>query len=158
MFRDLGLHARSDVLTYNHRNFPPYDILQCKTISFQLTLGAAPTRKPRGTSAFDRVAGVPLLDKSGQIVGSLHPDNIGLLGEEGSSIELIVITKCFEPTVGSALLDMEGQGSLPWRLFWVMHIVWQQGIAERCGIGQVFASALEGAVGGKPEVKQILLG
>lgn len=91
-------------------------------------------------------------------MGSLHPDNLRLLAEEGSNVELIVITKCFEPTVGSALLGLEGQGSLPWRLFWVIQIVWNQGIAERRGVGQVFASALESAVGDKPVVKQILLG
>ncbi|KAF2171390.1 hypothetical protein M409DRAFT_18503 [Zasmidium cellare ATCC 36951] len=139
-------------------NFPPYDVLQCQAISFSLTLGAVPNRERQHTSPFDRIAGIPLLDKSGQVVGSLHPDSLRLMGDEGSKVELFIVTKCFEPTVGSALSGLEGQGPLPWRLFWVMHIAWNQGIAERRGVGQVLASALETAVGDKPVVKQILLG
>lgn len=146
------------IANFMNSDFPPYDVLHFKTISFHLALEAMPTQERHRTSPFDRVVGIPLHDKTGELVGSLHPDNFDLLCSQGSSVELLVITKCLEPTVGSALSALENQGPLPWRLLWVMHIVWKQGIAERHGVGQVLASALERSVGPRPQVKRILLG
>lgn len=51
---------------------------------------------------------------------------------------------------------LEG-GEQPLKLFWVLCVVWQDGIAERRGVGQVLEEALEDAVG-QPEVKNVLLG
>lgn len=45
-----------------------------------------------------------------------------------------------------------------WDLFWVLAVVWRDGIAERRGVGQVLASALETDVEPRPEVKMVLLG
>jgi hypothetical protein len=48
-------------------------------------------------------------------------------------------------------------GEQPMKLFWVLCVVWQDGIAERRGVGQVLEGALDDAVG-QPEVKNVLLG
>jgi hypothetical protein len=39
-----------------------------------------------------------------------------------------------------------------------MHVIWNDGLAERKGIGQILGSALEDAVGTEPCLKQVLLG
>lgn len=103
--------------------------------------------------------GKPLLSASGGLVGSLHPDNLGLLEPPGSVVECIIISHCNTPTVASALLGADGSGAEQlWDLFWILHVVWNNGIAERRGVGQVLCSALRKSVGPKPEVKQVLLG
>ena len=115
-------------------------------------------------SLFDRTPGIPLHSATGQIVGSLHPDNIHLLGPPGSKIECLIVSRCATPTVASALLSADtkaardGERDRPWDLFWVLVVVWQDGVAERRGVGQVLASALETAVEPAPEVKLVLLG
>ena len=43
------------------------------------------------------------------------------------------------------------------KLFWELCVVWQGGIAERRGVGQVLEGALEDAVG-NPKVKCVFLG
>lgn len=44
------------------------------------------------------------------------------------------------------------------RLFWVLCVVWREGIAERRGVGQVVEEALEGAVGEAPRARGVFLG
>lgn len=44
------------------------------------------------------------------------------------------------------------------KLFWVMYVIWIDGVAERRGIGQILESTLEDAVDQKPCVKRVLLG
>jgi hypothetical protein len=46
----------------------------------------------------------------------------------------------------------------PWKLFWVLYVIWEDGIAERRGVGQVLCEALDVAVEPKPQVKLVLLG
>jgi hypothetical protein len=43
-----------------------------------------------------------------------------------------------------------------WDLFWILHVVWENGIAQRRGVGQVLESSLESA--SSREVKTVLLG
>ena len=70
------------------------------------------------------------------------------------------------PITGSALLargkgkgaDGPVQQTEAQDLFWVMHIVWYEGIAERRGIGQVTAEALENSFAPGPVVKEVFLG
>ena len=115
-------------------------------------------------SNFDRIPGIPLHSATGQLVGSLHPDNIDLLQPPGSNVQCLIISRCSTPTVASALLANKtaiadgAKKDGPWDLFWVLVIVWQDGIAERRGVGQVLASAFETAVDPGPEVKLVLLG
>ena len=114
-------------------------------------------------SLFDRIPGIPLRSATGQTVGSLHPDNVHLLGPPGSRIECLVLSRCNTPTVASALLSADAEAAARerdrlWDLLWVLVVVWKDGIAERRGVGQVLASALEAAVEPAPEVKQVLLG
>jgi hypothetical protein len=110
-------------------------------------------------SHFNRIQGIPLLAGTNQLVGSLHPDNIDLLPSQGSVIECLIISRCNTPTNGSALLAPEGTEPVkPWKLFWILYIVWNEEIAERRGVGQVLCDALEMATEPKPELKLILLG
>lgn len=139
--------------------FPLYNVLSFTTISLQLTLAPSPPPPTTpNTSPFARVPGMPLLGASGRLNGCLHPDDISLFPSTGSTVEVLLVARCHKPTIGSALLDMylEG-GEQPLKLFWVLCVVWQDGIAERRGVGQVLEEALEDAVG-KPEVKSVLLG
>jgi hypothetical protein len=48
-------------------------------------------------------------------------------------------------------------GEQPMKLFWVLWVVWKDGVAKRRGVGQVLEEALEDAVG-QPEVRSVLLG
>ena len=139
--------------------FPLYNVLSFTTVSLQLTLAPSPPPPTTpNTSPFARVPGTPLLGASGRLNGCLHPDNISLLPSTGSTAEVLLIARCHKPTIESALLDMYlGGGEQPLKLFWVLCVVWQDGIAERRGVGQVLEEALEDAVG-KPEVKSVLLG
>ena len=155
-------HASATLKTYTHHVpsvFPPYNVLSFTTVSLRLTLAPSPP-PPTITNAspFARIHGTPLLGASGCLKGCLHPDNISLLPSAGSTVEILLIARCHKPTTGSALLDMylEG-GEQPLKLFWVLCVVWQDGIAERRGVGQVLEEALEDAVG-QPEVKNVLLG
>lgn len=92
-------------------------------------------------------------------MGSLHPDNLDLLETPGSNIECLIVSRCNTPVVGSTLLTLDGASTeQPWKLFWIVHVVWKDGIAERRGVGQVVSSALETAVEPKPEVRSVLLG
>ncbi|KAJ9628780.1 hypothetical protein H2203_002682 [Taxawa tesnikishii (nom. ined.)] len=156
--------------------FPPYTVLQFKTISMHLILGSAPVRGEQGEhsqsrlhtpsddetpsqSPFARIPGVPLLSAHGQLVGSLHPDNVDILGAPGTKVECLVICRCNTPTVASALLALGGADTeRPWDLLWILHVIWKDGIAERRGVGQVMSSAIDTAVEPKPEVKDVLLG
>lgn len=96
---------------------------------------------------------------SDQVVGSLHPDNVDLLPASGSVVELLLIARCHKPTVGSTLFELYRNASeQPLKLFWVMYVVWKDGIAERRGIGQILEEGLVGATGEKPIVKSVFLG
>ncbi|KAF2629382.1 HET-domain-containing protein [Macroventuria anomochaeta] len=140
-------------------NFPPYTVLQFTTISLHLKLGPHPEQPKSPNIMSDRIPGAPLLSTSDEVVGSLHSDNIDLLPKSYCAIELLIVARGHKPTAGSALLDMyHERDEQPMKLFWVMYVVWQDGIAERRGIGQILELALENAVGEKPTTKSVLLG
>lgn len=104
--------------------FPPYTILYLQTVSIHLVLGETSRRNTshqhnpghlRRVDAgkdtphpFDGIPGLPLLCRDGEVVGSLHPDNIDLLPVRGSKIECIIVSGCQTLTVGSALLERDG--------------------------------------------------
>ncbi len=157
-----------------------YPVLQFIAPSLKLRLGevtdaykelslAAVTQDddPQGTAwatPFKRVPGLPLLSTaSDAVVGSLHPDNVEMLPEPGSEMDCLVLSRCFTPTVASPLFNAEnpethsGSDRKRWDLFWVLYVVMIEGIAERRGIGQILASALE-VTTPPPELKWILLG
>ncbi|KAH8666977.1 heterokaryon incompatibility protein-domain-containing protein [Xylariales sp. PMI_506] len=161
--------------------FPPYTVLQFIAASIRLSLGqvqqspaewrenkSRPSMHggPSTQSPFKRIPGIPLHCNGGEIVGSLHPDNFDLLGPSGSVIECILLSRCSVPTVASALLNSRDGPSYnnddnaqdaTMDLFWILHVVWQHGIAERRGVGQVLASVLT-QVEVKLDIKQVLLG
>jgi hypothetical protein len=157
-----------------HSKFPPYAVLSFRTISISLILGQrrdATTETPKAemsTSSFHRIPGVPLLSPSGETVGSLHPDNLGLLPPSGGSIECLLMSRCQALTWSSAL-GSEGEADLtsepvrveddaPRDLFWALCIIWQNGIAERRGVAQLLSTAVGKACSPGPEIKDILLG
>ena len=70
---------------------------------------------------------------------------------------LLVIARSFKLTAESALLGMDVAEHNS-KLLWVMHVVWIDNVAERCGVGQILESALVDAVGEKAAVKEVLLG
>jgi hypothetical protein len=109
-------------------------------------------------SPFDRIQGIPLLGATNQLVGSLHPDNLDLLPSPGSVVECLIVSRCNTATDSSALFALEGtEPEKPQKLFWILYIVWNEGIAKRGGVGQVLSEVLE-LTAAKPEVKLILLG
>ncbi|KAF1846033.1 HET-domain-containing protein [Cucurbitaria berberidis CBS 394.84] len=145
--------------------FPPYTVLDFITISLHLQTGTNTPQHNQNIkshshkSPFDRISGTPLLSKKGQIVGSLHPDNTHLMEPPGSTIELLLITRSHTPTVSSALFQLDKvDTNKPMKLFWVLHVIWKDGIAERRGVGQILQSALEDAFEPAPCVKPIFLG
>ncbi|KAF2022166.1 HET-domain-containing protein [Aaosphaeria arxii CBS 175.79] len=141
-------------------NFPPYTILAFYTVSINLILGNNNTTSSSHypQNSLEQTPGIALLS-SESIVGSLHPDNIALLPPPGSKIECLVISRCNTPTLGSALLYLpEHDTQRPWTLFWVLYVVWKDGIAERRGVGQILKSAFETRVEPLPAVKHVLLG
>ena len=145
------------------RKYPPYTILYFTTIYLHLTLCPRPhnNASPNKTfpSRFDRVAGSALQGMSGQVVGSLHPDNVDRLPTAGSAIRLLLLARSHKPTVSSALIERhETAGSAPMKLFWVMYVIWREGVAERRGIGQILEDALEDAVRESASVRTVLLG
>jgi hypothetical protein len=124
-----------------------------------LILGTATERHPQRRSPFGRIPGISLFSTNQQLVRSLHPDNLDLLEAPGSTVECVIVSRCDMPTEASALFALgSAVTKQSWKLFWVIHIVWKDGIAERRGIGQVLSSALETATDPKPEVKVVLLG
>ncbi|KAK2766785.1 hypothetical protein FQN54_006099 [Arachnomyces sp. PD_36] len=147
--------------TFTAPTFPPYIILHFVSISMHLVLGTAAEQSCRKRSShFDRIPATPLLSKTNEVVGALHPDNLDLLEPSGSKVECLIISRCNTPTADSPLFALDGDSNTekPWDLFWVLYIVWKEGIAERRGVGQVLSSALEVAVEPKPEIKTIMLG
>ncbi|KAI9147613.1 HET-domain-containing protein [Paramyrothecium foliicola] len=151
--------------------FPPYPVLEFQTVSLHLFLGdivsKADFETNKGTmpTLFDRVPAIPLRRNDGAICGWLHADNLDLLSEPGSAIELIILSRCQNPSVKAeedkAVFAEAIPGapvSGPWRLLWVLHIVWQDGIAERRGVGQILESALSNPTEPLPRLKTIYLG
>ena len=124
-----------------------------------LILGTAAERYHQGRSPFGRIPGISLFSTAHQLVGSLHPDNLDLLEAPGSTVECLIVSRCHVPTEASALFDLDGADTKQsWKLFWIIHVVWKDGIAERRGVGQILSSALETAINPKPETKVVLLG
>lgn len=142
-------------------------------------------RRPPRLSSSDRIPGFPLLSPASKVVGSLHPDNLELSAcKPGSKLECLILSRSQLPVVGSALLHYTTistaatDSSLPpttrhtgvvsqenqvsegkaWDLFWVLHVVWKNGVAERRGLGQVLTLALENSCSPLPAIKSVLLG
>jgi hypothetical protein len=133
-----------------------------------------------GSDAFRRIRGIELLSPTAKLVGSLHPDNIEFV-TPGSQIELILLSRCSTPTIGSALLPHENTdtnivdymgmddpskhfqekgtaAAEEFDLFWVLYVIWQNGIAERRGLGQVLHKAVTESWSPGPVIKEVLLG
>jgi hypothetical protein len=81
----------------------------------------------------------------GEVVGSLHLDNLDLIPALGTAIEILIIALSFKLTISRALLKLHLADKVP-NLLWVMHVTWIDGVAERRGVGQILESALEDAV------------
>ncbi|RSM18720.1 hypothetical protein CDV31_002440 [Fusarium ambrosium] len=148
--------------------FPIYPVILFKALSIRVITGPPPALEPKqdpSSKALPRhkrplqcVKGSPLFTPDGELVGSLHVDNIAS-HTAGVEVECLIIAYSKEPIAGSVL----PKSQIPvgddddWNLFWIMHVVEKDGIYERRGVGQVLDSVLE-----KPfiraEGKVILLG
>ncbi|KAI8719800.1 HET domain-containing protein [Fusarium sp. LHS14.1] len=148
--------------------FHIYPVILFKALSIRLITGPPPASVPKqdpSSKALPRhkrplqwVKGSPLFTLDGELVGSLHVDNIASHAA-GVEIECLIIAYSKEPIAGSAL----PKSRVPvgddddWSLFWVMHVVEKDGIYERRGVGQVMDSVLTKSCV-RPEGKVILLG
>lgn len=103
----------------------------------------------------DRTPSVPLLSRTGRLVGSLHLDTRD--AQPGTEVECLVVARALALTFGSALREEDVGFRM---LLWVLHVVpsTREGIVERRGVGQIMVQALEEAAGAGPEVKTVLLG
>lgn len=135
------------------RRFPIYPVILFKALSIRLITGSPPALDPRqdaSSKALPRhkrplqwVKGSPLFTLDGELVGSLHVDNIAS-HTAGVEVECLIIAYSKEPIAGSALPTSQ----IPigdyddWNLFWIMHVVEKDGIYERRGLGQVLDSVL----------------
>lgn len=175
----MSLRSECRLTSLPRRIFPPYPVLLFTTVSITLTAGRQPEAtapdpsRPdplmdqRRTEAdthsnhmFSRRPGIPLISGSGELVGSLHPDNFSDAScQPGAKVECLLLSGCVEPTLGSALgAETLGADSGKAKdLFWVLQIVWIHGIAYRHGVGQIIAGAFTSTEFG-PEVKTVMLG
>lgn len=152
----------------NKSNLPIYPVILFRALSVRLIVGPPPTLEPRrdpSSSAFPRhkrplqwVKGSPLLTSDGELVGSLHVDNV-TPHTTGVEVECLIIAYSKEPIAGSALPKPRVPvcDNDDWNLFWVMYVVEKDGIYERRGVGQVVDSVLAKSCV-RSEGKVILLG
>ncbi|KAI8685123.1 HET domain-containing protein [Fusarium keratoplasticum] len=152
----------------NLPKFPIYPVILFKALSIRLITGPPPALEPKqdiSSKALPRhkrplqwVKGSPLFASDGELVGSLHVDNIAS-HTAGIEVECLIIAYSKEPIAGSALPKSQvpvGDDD-DWNLFWVMHVVEKDGIYERRGVGQVLDSVLTKSCV-RSEDKVILLG
>jgi hypothetical protein len=152
-----------------NRNLPQYHLLYFHTLSIRLIAGTrSPTppgprglESPKGNSSqyFQRTPGFPLLSPNGELVGSLNLDTEDSF-IPGSELECLIMSRCFEPMVNSALPVQEKHHveESNWHMFWVMYIIDVEGISERRGIGQVLDTALVKPCAPGPRSRAVLLG
>ncbi|KAF4976017.1 hypothetical protein FZEAL_7273 [Fusarium zealandicum] len=150
-------------------SFPRYHLLCSRTLSIRLVAGHLPASDPERQSASingkDRdspsqgVQGAPLLSPAGEVVGSLHLDDVSSY-TPGQEVECLILSYSYQPIAGSALpIVPKIRGNLDeWDLFWIMFVVEENGVYERRGVGQVLDSALANSCAPGPEFKPILLG
>lgn len=174
--KGLSLTFRKNILTHlsdskealtRNRTFPIYPVILFKALSIRLITGPPPALAstqasskalPRHKRPLRWVKGSPLFTSDGELVGSLHVDNIAS-HTVGVEVECLIIAYSKEPIAGSALpMSQESVGDYEdWNLFWIMHVVEKDGIYERRGVGQVLDSVLAKSCVGS-EGKVILLG
>jgi hypothetical protein len=110
--------------SYYIDSFLSYPILQFTTISLQIRLSSRPLSPDPELfrSPFDRIPRNPLCSALGEVVGSLHPENLDLILAPGTAIEiLMIIPLSFKLTVGSALLQLHPADRVS-NLFWVVYV------------------------------------
>lgn len=164
----------------NSSKFPPYAVLHFHTLSVNFILGDGISRQmdastPNPGNARhppDRVPGLPLLSPTSELVGSLHLDSINApTNRPGAIVECLLLSRSRTPITGSALLTRANDTLVNksseseefpefqiWDLFWVLHVIWHEGIAERRGIGQILISAVQKSCPPGPVVKAVFLG
>ncbi|KAL6404521.1 hypothetical protein AUP68_13914 [Ilyonectria robusta] len=144
---------------------PRYHLIYFRTISIRLIAGHLPPlgsqRDPvlEASSPHQRVQGVPLLSPSGELMGSLHLDDIDS-HTPGTEVECLLMAYSHRPMAGSALPIPQGspKNGADWNYFWILHVVTVGEVSERRGIGQVMNTALSQACEPGPESKAVLLG
>ncbi|KAI8691935.1 HET domain-containing protein [Fusarium sp. Ph1] len=148
--------------------FPIYPVILFRALSIRLITGPPPALElrqdpsskalPRHKRPLQWVKGSSLFASDGELVGSLHVDNIAL-HTAGVEVECLIIAYSKEPIAGSALPKPQEpvDDDDDWNIFWIMHVVEKDGIYERRGVGQVLDSVLTKSCI-RSEGKVILLG
>lgn len=128
----------------------PYPLLHFNTLSVRYRLSGA-----YGT--------VDIVGRDGSICGSMGVD-APVSARYHESFEFIILSECRYGV--SALFALDRQEGNRWLeadpdlfdLYWVMLIVWDGGIAERRGLGQIYQSKIMKSLPPGPVWKEILLG
>ncbi|KAM0425678.1 hypothetical protein ACHAPT_009210 [Fusarium lateritium] len=148
--------------------FPIYPVIQFRALFIRLITGPPPTLEsrqdpslktlPRHQRPPQWVKGSPLFSRDGELVGSLHLDDVAS-HTAGMEVECAIMAYSKEPVAGSALPTPQKSVSddEEWSLFWIMYVVEKEGIHERRGVGQVLDSVLAKSCV-RSEGKVILLG
>ncbi|KAJ3500245.1 hypothetical protein NM208_g17190 [Fusarium decemcellulare] len=148
MIKELGVEPVPEM-----PNFPRYHLIYFQTISIRLITGPPPPLEsgqdpisaalPPHNYPFQRVKGSPLFSPEGELVGSLHLDDVSS-HKAGIEVECLIMSSSFQPIEGSALPSPKEavKEEDDWNLFWILYVVEIEGIYERRGVGQVLDSAL----------------
>lgn len=99
-----------------------------------------------------------LLNKDGSSCGFVTLDNPTPQNEESGSGEFILLSLSAEKEQNSAHLEHNTQATDPeGRFFWVLMVEWDNGVAERKGIGKVHRDALASSLDPGVSWKEIIL-
>ncbi|KAM5352779.1 hypothetical protein ACJ41O_005501 [Fusarium nematophilum] len=116
--------------------FPLHHLLYIHGLTIRLITGPPPPQQdpiphglPPHNYPFQRVRGSPLFSPDGELVGSLHPDDIAA-HEPGKEVECLIMSYSHRPIDGSALpLRQEAaEEKEDWNMFWVLHVVEIEGV------------------------------
>ena len=147
----------TDALPHSFADSKSLSFLHFWTLSIQLTISCVQTFAV-GHPVRERGR---LVDRDGSFCGSialdghfLDPDRTGVL------VELILLSECRDAMPGSELCEVEDSCRIAWDLYWVMLIQREEEgmIAERCGLGQIYQTAVNASLEPGPVWKEIVLG
>ncbi|KAF7510751.1 hypothetical protein GJ744_006117 [Endocarpon pusillum] len=107
-----------------------------------------------------------IYDSEGCFSGLLLFDIAGFVGEDGE-YELVLLSDSQnslfnrvdlpDPSRLNPFVSYQAINS-DWRLYWVLLLTWNEGVAERRGLGQILRSAVEKSFSPGPQWREIVLG
>jgi hypothetical protein len=166
--QNFGRWDKESLRTAPTRDLPlggnrPYPLLQFWSLAVYFNLEPDVTRTngpqfPSVLNRSDEFCGFICLD------GVLLTELAGAIKVPDKAFEMIVLAECNASMVGCSIPN--GDLTVPaylgyangWKLYYVMLIEWNGGIAERRGFGQIYKSAVDMSLPPGPQWKEILLG